>query len=339
MLCPSVKELPPRPDNKIGWPWDNGSAQLPELMSDGEEWPKVTVVTPSYQQGVYIEESIRSVLLQGYPNAEYIIIDGGSTDSTVKIIYKYEKWISDWVSETDRGQSHALNKAIAKATGEFVFWLNADDFLLLGALFHAVEDFISAEKPDVIVYGFEMMDADGDIIGEKMPLSRMAFMNGRYSPVDCFSSPAIAFRRSVVVELGGFDERLNWPMDFEFLCRARQRGKKVVFLDKQVLRFRVHNDSKTCSPLMRGRALREEYSVHQRFWPRGIVRLRYWWRCGNLRGEIIAEELKVQLAQRRWLMFMLIWCKFPLLSPASLLTKRPWSFAWQLRHMFNSMQT
>ena len=119
--CPQLSELPSSPPGKIGWPWTEESSQLPEKMSDGSPWPRISIVTPSYNQGQFIEETIRSVLLQGYPNVEYIIIDGGSTDNSLEIIKKYEPWLAYWVSEPDRGQSHALNKGIQKATGDIFF--------------------------------------------------------------------------------------------------------------------------------------------------------------------------------------------------------------------------
>jgi glycosyltransferase involved in cell wall biosynthesis len=98
-------------------------------MPDGSPWPKISIVTPSYGQGQFIEETIRAVLLQGYPDIEFIIIDGGSQDNTVEVIKKYEPFIAYWVSEKDRGQSDAINKGFTKATGEIYYWLNSDDFL------------------------------------------------------------------------------------------------------------------------------------------------------------------------------------------------------------------
>jgi glycosyltransferase involved in cell wall biosynthesis len=109
------------------WVWRENKIQFPELMPNGKPWPKISIVTPSYNQGKYIEETIRSVIMQGYPNLEYIVIDGGSTDNTVEIIKKYQNNISYWVSEKDKGQTHAINKGFEKATGDIVAYLNSDD--------------------------------------------------------------------------------------------------------------------------------------------------------------------------------------------------------------------
>jgi len=120
MRCPTLEELPAPPQGKFGWPWTEESPQLPEKQPSGKPWPKISIVTPSYNQADFIEETIRSMLLQGYPNLEYIIIDGGSTDKSVEIIQKYEPWLSYWVSESDRGQTHAVNKGFAMCKGEIL---------------------------------------------------------------------------------------------------------------------------------------------------------------------------------------------------------------------------
>jgi len=130
MHSPSLNELPKPPKWKTGWPWTEESKQLPDKLPDGSDWPKISIVTPNYNYGHFIEETIRSVLLQGYPNLDYIIVDGGSTDNSVEIIKKYEPWLTYWVSETDKGQVDAINKGFTKATGEIYAWLNSDDLLL-----------------------------------------------------------------------------------------------------------------------------------------------------------------------------------------------------------------
>ena len=117
MRCATLNELPPPPRDKTGWPWTVECPQLPETMPDGQPWPRISIVVPSYNQGNFIEESIRSIVCQGYPNLELIIIDGGSTDGTLDILEKYQWNITFWVSEPDRGQSHALNKGFARSSG------------------------------------------------------------------------------------------------------------------------------------------------------------------------------------------------------------------------------
>ena len=104
-------------------------------------YPKISIVTPSFNQGIFLEATIQSVLNQNYPNLEYIVIDGGSTDNSVKIIKKYEKYLSYWVSESDRGQSHAINKGFTISTGEIMGWLNSDDLYTSGALNHVANVF------------------------------------------------------------------------------------------------------------------------------------------------------------------------------------------------------
>ena len=102
-------------------------------MPEGKPWPRISIVTPSYNQGQFVEETIRSVLLQGYPELDYIVMDGGSKDGTVRIIEKYARWLSHWEDPApDRGQAAGINKGFSKGTGAIYAWINSDDGYLLG---------------------------------------------------------------------------------------------------------------------------------------------------------------------------------------------------------------
>jgi glycosyltransferase involved in cell wall biosynthesis len=103
----------------MGWPWTEESSRLLSRTTEGSPWPRISIVTPSFNQGKFIEETIRSVLLQGYPNLEYFIMDGGSTDGSVEIIQKYSAWLAYWVSQTDHGQSDAIDQGLRLASGDF----------------------------------------------------------------------------------------------------------------------------------------------------------------------------------------------------------------------------
>ena len=115
-------------------------------------WPRISIVTPSFNQGRFLERTILSVLNQNYPNLEYIVMDGGSTDESVEIIKKYENYLAYWISEKDNGQSDAIKKGFQKSTGEILAWLNSDDIYLSGAL-RGVAGFFRDGKGTEVVYG------------------------------------------------------------------------------------------------------------------------------------------------------------------------------------------
>jgi glycosyltransferase involved in cell wall biosynthesis len=139
-----LKELPCLDMNKKGWPWNEETDAL--IYNKNSSWPKLTIVMPSFNQGLYIEEAIRSVLLQNYPNIEFIIIDGGSTDNTKEVLEKYSKWVSFWQTKKDRGQGNAINLGFSIASGDYFGWLNSDDFYNRDALFYLANEIMKSKK-------------------------------------------------------------------------------------------------------------------------------------------------------------------------------------------------
>ena len=243
MRCPTISELPPPPQGKKGWPWRQETPQLPDVMPNGEPWPKISIVTPSYNQGQFIEQTVRSVLLQGYPNLEYIIMDGGSTDISVEIIKKYGKWLAYWVSEPDKGQSNAINKGFNKASGEIYGWLNSDDYFLknaLGAVAMAHRD-----SPDAEAWCGGSLDVD--IHGKKRmivwPKRLEAEAIARWNR-NSFGQPACLFSGKAWRKCGPLDEDLYYGMDFDLWLKI---AKEFSFakINELIAVDRVHKDAKT----------------------------------------------------------------------------------------------
>ncbi|BAQ66181.1 glycosyltransferase family 2 protein [Geminocystis sp. NIES-3709] len=161
MRCVTLSELPPPPQGKTGWPWTQESPPTTDIAFNDSDYPKISIITPNYNYGQFLEETIRSVLLQGYPNLEYIVIDGGSTDNSVEIIKKYESWLTYWVSEKDLGQVSAINKGIELSTGKWFNWLNSDDILLANSLKTLIEISKLVEDPKWITGGRLEMSESG----------------------------------------------------------------------------------------------------------------------------------------------------------------------------------
>jgi glycosyltransferase involved in cell wall biosynthesis len=235
---------------KVGWPWTVETGQFDAVMPDGSQWPTISVVTPSYNQGQFIEETIRSVLLQSYPRLEYIIVDGGSTDSTVEIISRYEPWITHWVSEADRGQSHAINKGIVRANGDFVLWLNSDDICLPGA-FRVVAQAVRAHPDRMLIVGQTLLiDRNGDRIGD-MRSYFTTWDELVTNPRNSVRQNSAFFARRLFDELGLIQEDLHIAMDTELMVRFT-RFHPPLILSEYLVAFRVHEASKTQNQLLVG---------------------------------------------------------------------------------------
>jgi glycosyltransferase involved in cell wall biosynthesis len=247
MHCPALNQLPSPPPNKTDWPWTEQSPSLPDQMPDGRPWPKISIVTPSYNQGQFLEETIRSVLLQGYPNLEYIVIDGGSADDSLNIIHKYEPWITYWISEPDRGQAHAINKGFAKCTGDLLGWLNSDDFLLSEALTYLAKAYV--QHQEAILLGDVLHFTDlGDYarVAEQRNITFQNMVNvwTLYTSEAGWSQQGTYVPRKLYQQVGGVDETLRYVFDYDWMCQLLQAAP-VYYLHTAIAGYRKHDTSKT----------------------------------------------------------------------------------------------
>jgi glycosyltransferase involved in cell wall biosynthesis len=221
--------------------------------------PLVTVVTPSYNQGRFIRATIESVLSQDYPNLQYIIMDGGSTDETAAVVSEYGSRLT-WISEKDRGQSHAINKGFRIAKGEIVSWLNSDDFILPRAVRHAVTAFENNPRAGAVYGEGYLIDERGSITGRfpatvPFNLWKMIYLS------DYILQQTSYFRKSTLDEVGYVDENLHWGMDWDLYIRIGKRYP-IQYIPEYMGCLREYQTAKTFSG--GGRRFRELASIMRR---------------------------------------------------------------------------
>lgn len=204
--------------------------------------PRISIVTPSFNQAQFLDETICSVLSQNYPNLEYIIIDGGSTDNSVEIIRRYEKRLAYWTSETDRGQADAINKGWQRATGDILAYINSDDTYCPNALRLAAETF--ARHPDVgQVYGRCHVINERSVVLRERPVREASFAEVlRWSP--SIPQPSMFVRRSAVETVGFLRTDLHYTMDYELSLRIGLKYK-MQYIPHLLANMRDHPAAKT----------------------------------------------------------------------------------------------
>lgn len=206
-------------------------------------YPKISVITPSFNQGQFLESTIKSVLGQFYPNLEYIIIDGGSSDESVEIIKKYERHLYYWVSEKDNGQSQAINKGFKISSGDILCWLNSDDLFMPNTL-SFVANLVNLESEN-IYYGncINFLEKD-EVNSWGSNVICDAKICNLYD-IDYFIQPATFWTRTVYERVGPLREDLHYTLDWEWFARAQKLGVKMTGVSKCLAMYRFHDLHKT----------------------------------------------------------------------------------------------
>ena len=215
-----------------------------------DPWPRISVITPSFNQGEFIEETIRSVLLQGYPDLEYLILDGGSTDNSIEIIKRYSTWLTHWVSEPDSGQSDAINRGLKRASGDFSTWINSDDMLCKNALIdHASQ---VGFDTDTVYVGISLyINHAGKILsshrGRVHSLEDLVRIGRVWRSGGQIVQPEVLFPRQLALAVGGVNPNNHRTMDYELWGNFFLAGARFCYTD---IPFGIFANSPTKRPKM-----------------------------------------------------------------------------------------
>lgn len=266
------QDLPDSGD-RFGWPWrpDQNSVEGAEgawdgfpsdscsdSRSDRPDAPPVLVVTPSFNQGVFLEQTIRSVLLQGYPHLTYHVVDGGSTDESHAVIERYRPWIDHVVIEPDDGQSDAIGKGIGDRRDGWFNWINSDDWLAPGTLWQLAA---AHRDRDLVAMNIEVIgDGAANYVIKNAGLdAKRILLDGDYS----FAQPGLWFRLDHLHACGGIDRGLNYGFDWDLVIRYLATASKVGYLDRIGAYFRVHEQSKTAVESQKSQEANQFEREHQ----------------------------------------------------------------------------
>ncbi len=236
--------LPVTPGETRGWPFTDASREHSQWLDRGGNFPRISIVTPSYNQAPFLEQTLQSVLRQDYPNLEYIVMDGGSTDASVDIIRNYSPWLNHWTSAPDDGQSDAINKGFAASSGEILGWLNSDDFLAPATLFKVAEAFSAAPELGAVVGIGHKIDRRGRPFYSPLPEKVTSKSLLGWCDGNNFMQPACFFSRAAWQAGGPLRTDLDYCMDLALWFRIAE-GFEFKVLNETLAFINTHLEAKT----------------------------------------------------------------------------------------------
>jgi hypothetical protein len=241
---PTLRDLPPPPPGRTGWPWTEASPALPATLPGGAPWPTISIVTPSYNQAHFLEETIRSVLLQGYPALEYLVLDGGSSDGSAAIIERYSPWLAFWRSGRDGGQSAAIAEGFERASGAVIAWLNSDDRYRPGALGRVGRYF--AAHPRVVFANSDVntIDSEGRLSHRQFVARPVRLITAQLG-YHTWPQQGCFWRRDAYLRAGGVDRSLQFCMDRDLFLRLTALGPVGRLRGPATADFRAHEEAKS----------------------------------------------------------------------------------------------
>jgi glycosyltransferase involved in cell wall biosynthesis len=242
-----LADLPPAPAGKTGWPWTQAGPPTPAAMPDGTAWPALSIIMPSFNQGEYLEHALRSVLLQGYPKLEFIVVDGGSTDGTADLLAAYGPHLAQVRREATSGQADALNRGLEAATSEIVAFLSSDDFYLPGA-FAAAARALHETKADLIYGTCLMVDQAGRELfakqGDVASLDDMLDFKSGWRLGREFMPQAVFYQRARLLKTGAFDTKIA-AFQYAHWCRMLAAGASFRRIDAALGCFRFQPEQRS----------------------------------------------------------------------------------------------
>ena len=244
-----LNELPSIMDKK-GWPWQEQTC--PDRYNFNLNWPKLSIIVPSFNQSDFLEQTIRSILLQNYPNLELIVIDGGSTDNSINILEKYTKWISFWHSEKDNGQGNAINKGFSLASGDYYAWINSDDYYLPDVFNLVITKFLSTKADFIYGYSYSYnVNTDSYILLKLLPYYDF------FSIIPSIHQTSTFWKANIHQPIW---EELYCSIDFELWMRML-KGKKKKMLKTPLSVANGHDQAKTFDPKIKAKWEEDEKKI------------------------------------------------------------------------------